>query len=80
MMVLFAAIIGTGATVAFYSWLVNRLNRLESGTIDPAKLDRLLEQLEELRDQGELNREEIGELQERLDFAERLLTKGNTTE
>ena len=76
LMILMAAILGTGTVVGFGGWLVNRIRRIESRNNDPELLEKLFEQVEHLRDQGEVTREEIAELQERVDFAERLLTKG----
>ena len=72
---LFAVLtIGTMALVGLKMILNYRAARLSTGH-DP-RVERLTETVEHLRDQVEAQRGEIGELHERVDFAERMLAKG----
>lgn len=72
-LILFAAVFGSGAMVAIGLWIMGRLRRLEEGAAVQADLAG---QVEALREQLAATREEVGELAERVDFAERLLTSG----
>jgi hypothetical protein len=76
-LILLAAVGGSGAMVGFLGWLLYRVKRLEGrGTADNADVERIMEQVDGLREQLSNVREEIGELHERVDFTERLLTRG----
>lgn len=67
-------ILGTMSLIGMRIWLGHKRERLRLG--DPGERDRLAESVANLHDQVRLLREEMGEVHERLDFAERLLTRG----
>ncbi len=48
--------------------------------LDPSEVRQVLDGFDELHDQMTALRDEMGDLQERVDFAERLLTQGNAEE
>lgn len=77
LMILLAAVGGSGTMVGFLGWLLYRVKRLEgragAGNTD---VERLIEQVDVLHEQLVSVRAELGELSERVDFAERLLTRG----
>ncbi len=76
-LILLAAVGGSGAMVGFLGWLLYRVKRLESGiNADNADVERVLEQVDALREQLMTVHDEMGQLGERVDFAERLLTRG----
>ena len=78
-LIILSASIGSGALVAIAMWFYFRMKRLEAtGGADLKDLDRLAEQVAALRDQLLATREEMGELHERVDFAERMLARGQT--
>ncbi len=59
-------------------WLRAKTERMSlPGRVD---IERLTEAIESLHEQTQFLQEEIGELHERVDFAERLLTKGEKEE
>lgn len=73
-MILLAAVVGSGAMVAGAGWLIGRIRRLEDQT-GPV-VDHLAEQVDALGAQLEASQEELRELRNRVEFAERLLTAG----
>lgn len=74
-LILLAAVMGSGAMVAVLGWMAIRLRSLEAGK-GGADLERLLAQVEALREELEASSHEIDELTERLDFTESLLRGG----
>ena len=77
LLILLAAVGGSGSMVGFLGWMLYRVNRLESrGVVDTEDLDRLMDHLDVLRNQLGSVREEMGELSGRVEFTERLLTSG----
>ena len=72
-LLLCAAAIGSGSMVGVGMWLYFRVKRLEGENRD---LRQLTGQVEELRGQMETARDDIGEIFERMEFTERVLTKG----
>jgi hypothetical protein len=72
-----AALLGVGtlALIGLRMFLGYKARRLElsSGRGDAARADELVE---ELRNEVQALRGDLGELHERMDFAERLLTRG----
>jgi hypothetical protein len=74
LLILLAAVFGTGAMVMAGAWFLGRLRRLEG---DAARNAELVEQVELLRAELAQARDELGELVGRVDFAERLLTRGD---
>jgi len=80
---LLAVISGTTMGVAFFGsillgwrmWLRSKTERLKLAGRDD--IERLIEAVDTVHERMHLMQEEMGELQERLDFAERLLGKGN---
>lgn len=73
-MILLAAVFGSGTMVAGAGWLITRIRRLEDQT-GPV-VDHLAEQIDALGAQLEASQEELRELRNRVEFAERLLTAG----
>lgn len=77
LMTLLAAVGGSGAMVGFLGWLLYRVKRLEgqagAGNVD---VERIMEQVDVLHEQLVSVRAAMGELSERVDFTERLLTRG----
>lgn len=73
-MILLAAVVGSGAMVAGAGWLIARIRRLEDQT-GPV-VDHLAEQVDALAARLEASQEELRELRNRVEFAERLLTTG----
>lgn len=66
--------LGSMALVALKMILNYRAARL-SGGASPKEVERLGDTVEQLRDQVEVQRAELAELHERVDFAERMLAK-----
>lgn len=76
-LILLAAVAGSGGMVGFLGWLLYRVRRLEAGRGGGGEdVEQLAEQLDVLRAQLSAVRDEMGQLSERVEFAERLLTKG----
>jgi len=71
---LVATITGSGL-LAWRMWLRSKTERLRLGGGD--ELEQITEALDTLHERMQLMQEEIGELHERVDFAERLLAKGD---
>jgi predicted nuclease with TOPRIM domain len=65
--------VGTFTLIGMKMWLKARADRLSASS--RGETERLIEVLEGLQDQVQLLREDFGELNERVDFAERLLTR-----
>lgn len=74
MMVLLAAVAGSGTMAWLLMWLHGRLKRLETG--GGQDTERLALQIDAVREQLGATRDEVMELYERLEFAERLLVRG----
>jgi glutathione S-transferase len=76
MFLAFGALLATGAftLVGLRMFLSYRARRLGGGA-DADAVRRLADEVAQLRDDLRANRDEMGELQERLDFAERLLAR-----
>ena len=72
--VLLAAIAGSGMMMWFFGTFQTRMKQLERG----GDADRLAEQIEALRHELLAVRDDVGELYERIEFAERLLTRGRS--
>ncbi len=72
-LILLAAVAGSGSMVGVGVWLYHRVKRLEAENRD---LVQLTEQVDVLRDHLGAVQDQVGELYERLDFAERMLTRG----
>ena len=66
------SVLGTFFLTGFRMWL----NRPHAKGLPPGEVDRLVETVETLHEQVHQLRGEMTELHERMDFAERLLTKG----
>jgi hypothetical protein len=79
-MIIIAATIGSGALVATFSWLLYRLRRLELEGSDSRRVAALNQEVATLRDELDIAQGSIDRLAERLDFTERLLTRGSTSE
>jgi len=80
-LVLLAAIGGTTLLLGGGGWLWYRIERLESrGATRPAGDGEPTGEVDDLREQLALTQEEVRRLDERLDFLERLLEEGATTE
>ena len=73
-LILLAAVIGSSVMVAVGGWFVVRLRRLEAAA---ARNAELAVQVDALREQVAAASDELAELAERVDFAERLLTSGD---
>lgn len=73
LLVLLAAVTGSSVMVGVGMSLFQRIRRLEAGQRD---MERLAEDMEALREQVAAAREEVGEIGERMDFTERLLSSG----
>ena len=67
-------IIGGMGLIGVQIWVRHKRERLHHGP--PQDVERLTEAVAELHDHVQSLREELGEVHERLDFAERLLTSG----
>lgn len=74
--IMFAAIVGSSAMGAFFTWMYFRTRQLEQGGSSADGFAQVLDQLDELRESLDLTRQDVQELGERLDFTERLLTRG----
>lgn len=72
-LILLAAVIGSGSMVGVGMWLYFRIKRLEG---ENEGLVQMTERLDVVRDQLTTVQDQLGELQERLDFTERMLTRG----
>lgn len=77
LIVLLAAVAGTGTMVGVGSWIFQRIRRLEEAV--PAsrqQIERLSEEVDQLRDELAEAKSGMGQLAERADFTDRLLTEG----
>ena len=74
-LIILAAVIGSGAMTLVLAWIIHRVRSLELSA-GGADLERLAEQVDELRDDIQSANTGIVDLTERLDFTERLLTDG----
>jgi hypothetical protein len=72
--ILFAAIIGSSGLTGVLVWLAMRTSR--RGELGRDEAERLREALESMNERLFEVRDSVAELHERMDFAERLLTKG----
>ena len=79
-LVLLVAVIGSGSMVGILGWLLYRIKQLEAGARPSNELTRILEHLDELRDDMNLTRNEVSELSERVEFTERLLSRGDASD
>ena len=78
--ILLAAVFGTGSMVGVFAWMLHRIKRLEYETESPGQLQQVRDEIEELREQLILNRNDVAELSERIDFTERLLSRGDSAD
>lgn len=69
---------GTFALLGMRMWLRHKIERSRLSGADD--VDRLVEAIDGLHEQTRLMREDLTELQERVEFAERLLTRGNAAD
>lgn len=74
MSILLAAVAGSGVVAWIIASLHGRLKDLERGA--GGDVDALAAQVEALRQELLATRDEVGELYERVEFTERLLTRG----
>jgi PleD family two-component response regulator len=72
--ILFAAIIGSSALSGGLVWLAMRTSR--RGELGRDEMERIRDALESMNERLFEVRDSVTELHERMDFAERLLTKG----
>ena len=72
LLILIAAIIGSGSMVGILAWMASRIRALESHDSS-----LLLEQIEVLRSELEAVGHSVASLEERTDFTEKLLTSGS---
>jgi outer membrane murein-binding lipoprotein Lpp len=77
LMILITAVIGSSALVAIGMSMFQRIRRLEAGL---SEVDRLAEDVDALREHVLAARDEMGELGQRMDFTERLLSSGRPDE
>lgn len=75
-LIILTAVTGSGIMVAILMTIANRLKMLESGGSGPAELNQLAREVDNLRAELETASSDIGNLTERLDFTERLLSDG----
>ena len=73
-LILLAAVVGSGSMVGFLSWALYRLRRLERRDTGSGAFEALTAQLETLRYELEAVHGEVARLKEQADFTERLLT------
>jgi outer membrane murein-binding lipoprotein Lpp len=79
-LILLAAVAGTGTMVGVGGWIFQRIKRLEEAV--PAsrqQIERLTGEVDQLRDELADARSHAKRLAERADFTERLLTEGRAT-
>lgn len=69
-------LVGGMGLAGFKSWLAYRAHK--TGSIDSADVEHLIEAVDNLRQQAELMREDFSELYERVEFTERMLSRGST--
>lgn len=75
-LIIFYIFLGGMGLAGFKSWLNYRARK--TGSIDPADVEHLTEAVDNLRQQAELLRGEFSELYERVEFTERMLSRGRT--
>ena len=68
-------LLGGMGLAGFKSWLTYRARKM--GSIDSADVEQLAEAVDNLRQQAELMREDFSELNERVEFTERMLSRGS---
>jgi hypothetical protein len=73
LLLIFAAVAGSATLVAFAAWLLVRINRIEGGPTSDA---RLLQTVEALRDELDGTQAALRDLNDRMEFTERLLRSG----
>jgi hypothetical protein len=74
-LIILAAVIGSSSMTGVIVWLAARTSR--QSVVERDDVERLTEGLEHLHEQLHQLRGSVGELNERMDFAERLLTRGD---
>lgn len=75
-LVLLAAVVGSGSMVGVGIWLYYRVKRLEGENRDLRTVDS---RVEEIREQLDQVQGQLGELYERVDFTERMLARDRDT-
>ena len=75
-LIILAAVLGSAVMVAAFGWLFVRMRRLEAGDPGGRDLHHLLERMDDLREQFLNVQDELSQLNERVDFTERLLEPG----
>jgi septal ring factor EnvC (AmiA/AmiB activator) len=71
-LILLAAVIGSGSMVAVGMWLYSRVRRLEG---EKREIVSLSGKVDEVREQLDQVQTHLGELHERVDFTERMLAR-----
>ncbi len=80
LLILLAAIGGSGSIVAVLAWLWHRVKRLEeTGGLGGKDAERIIAELERMRDEVSESQDGVKMLRERLDFLERLLESKQRT-
>ena len=79
-MVLILLGFGTFTLVGLKMWFGYRVKRLEATAGSSEPVERLAADLDEMRDHVLAMRDEMTDLSERMEFAERMLTKGQVSE
>jgi hypothetical protein len=67
--------LGTFGLIGMRMWLRHKIER--SRLAGSEEVDKLVDVIDRLHDQIQVVREDLGDLQERIDFAERMLTRGD---
>lgn len=73
-LILLAAVAGSGSMVGFIGWTLYRLRRLERRDTGSGAFESLTGQMDTLRDELESVHGDVAKLKEQADFTERLLT------
>lgn len=77
LLILLAAVVGSGSLVAALGWLWYRVQRLEdAGALGGGEADRIRAELQLVREELSASQDGMKMLNERVDFLERLLESG----
>ncbi len=79
LLIVFAAVIGSSAMMGIIAYLLHRIRQLEGRTLGEAGPDRISARLVEMQEDLQAVQDQMVSLSERLDFTEKLLTKGDDT-
>lgn len=77
LLIVFAAVIGSAATIGMLAYLLHRIRRIEGTSSGGAGSRQLLDDVHRIREELLAVQDEVSALSERLEFTEKLLMSGD---